>query len=159
MTSMEVLPDATDEAVRVDKNSVESMFKKFMTMPSLAMVRKLLKNPEKFLARTRFDSENMKKLLTVCKSRPAKTTLEDFLKSAAVSEIFQGVRVSKNQKIATKQKQSSAYISDPTTLERASTRSEDELKHKARLFDDIAIFSGSSDPLCSDFLSRASGSL
>ena len=151
------MDDATDEAVRVDKNSVESMSKKFMTMPSLAMVRKLLTNPEKFLARTRFDSENMKKLLTVCESRPAKTTLEVFLKSAAVSEIFQGVRVSKNKKITTKQ--SSAYISDPTTLERASTRSEDELKHKARLFDDIAIFSGSSDPLCSDFLSRASGSL
>ncbi len=75
--------------------------KKSMTMPSLKVIKELLRNREEFLARTRFDKDNMNKLWEVCQLCPIAEKLKDFLMGERVLEIFQGApyrKPNQNQK-------------------------------------------------------------
>jgi hypothetical protein len=79
--------DSTDSNEEHDDTN---KIKKNMTMPSFKVIEELLRNREKFLARTRFDKDNMNKLWEVCQLRPRTVKIKDFLMGEGVLVIFQG---------------------------------------------------------------------
>jgi hypothetical protein len=58
-------------------------------LPTIQVIRELLKDREKFLQQTRFDLDNMKKLWSACKSRDQSVSLKKFLETKDVQDIFQ----------------------------------------------------------------------
>ena len=134
------------------EDPTDNVIKKFMTMPCVRMVRKLLKDKESFLKQTRFNKDNMIKLWTVCQSRPEAVILQEFLKREDVLEIFQKSPLSKAKQ---KTRKRTFTDSDPTSLERAVPRSEEVAKNEADVFERIAKFRGSSS--YSEFLTVTSG--
>ena len=142
--------------------------KKRSTQPSVQIIRRFLKNPEEFLKSTRFDEEKMKKLQVLCQSRDQKVPLKIFRKSQEAEEIFREEPFGEDQREAPRSKTDITPIKlrntfavsdpDPITLTRVFPGSEEMNRKETELFNDIAMFRGSTDGSWGiEFLSRASG--